>query len=308
MPISITAAILVGITIKDVFQHSDKFATTSLTLLLVLQFLGLYYSPNAQVPQEDDEKALTELVERLSARDGALLMPTNPFMSHRIRGTFHTHRMGLKDVAFLGGVKDLAKRIRQQTFATIVTGEGGQLPGLDRSYYEAPKVSMPTKASLRMKTGYLTRIQSIWYPRHDGERQLTQGVTGTFEDDLGGWQVVGEAFVGRGGRVRFGGRGAQGRYVLKSDRASKGRLTTEFGGSDYRELNLLLGGQCGACFIEVSDREKQIVRYKLPRGRGSLKRVHISFPDGLRLRGDLRVTILDNDTNGYLVVDDIRLQ
>ncbi len=308
MPISMTAAILVGLTIKDVFEHSDKWAMGSVTLLLVLQFVGLYYSPQAQVPQAEDRTALKALEERLSSREGTVLIPTNPFMSFQARETFHTHRMGLKDVAFLGGVEDLPKRIRQQGFGTVILGEGGHLPGLDRSYYEGPKLSMPTRESLRMKTGYLTRVRSIWYLRNDGERALATGVTGTFEDDLGGWQVAGEAFIGRGGRVRFGGRGAQGRYVLKSERASKGRLTADLDGSDYRELNLLVGGQCKACFIEVSDIEKQVVRYKLPRGRGPLTRIHIPFPEGLPLGGDLRVMILDDDPNGSLIVDDIRAQ
>ena len=82
----------------------------------------------------------------------------------------------------------------------------------------------------------------------------------------------------------------------------------ELDGSDYRELNFLVGGQCSACFLEVTDIEKQVVRYKLPRGRGPLTRVHIPFPKDLRLSGNLRVMISDDDTNGSLSVDDIRAQ
>ena len=310
MPISITAAILIGITIKNVFEQTDRFGSGCLTLLLVLQFVGVYYTPHKQVPSSDDQRALTAFETRMAKREGNSMVLTNPFLAHRSSKTFHTHRMGLQDVAYLGGVKDLSTLIRRQHFSTIAVGEGDQIPGLQRSYYEGPQLHLPTTESLRMKTGYLTRVRQLWYARSDGERSLAKGVTGTFEgsDDIAGWHFSGKAFEGNSGRVRYGGLGGQGRYVLRSDKPTKGRASTQFDGRQNIGINFLIGGACQDCYVELRDKDSLVGTLRAPRRRGPLKRVHLRIPRGRKPLSQVRIVVVDNDTKGAIIVDDFRLE
>ena len=107
--------------------------------------------------------------------------------------------MGLQDVAFLGGVKDFPGKFEAEVFRTLVLSEGDRIPGLESTYYRGPIGSHEERHSLRMKTGYLTKINALWFLRDEPEwrsenartnagvrktqpeRWLTESVSGTFE-------------------------------------------------------------------------------------------------------------------------------
>ena len=180
----------------------------------------------------------------LEGREGAILSLSNPFLAYQSQGTFHTHRMGLQDVAFSGGVKDFPRKIRGGVFRTLVLSEGDRIPGLESTYYRGPIGSHEERHSLRMKTGYLTKINALWFLRDEPEwrsenartnagvrktqpeRWLTESVSGTFEtaEDFAGWTREGDAFKGKSSQPhRLYPRGRQGEFVMMSRHESQGK-------------------------------------------------------------------------------------
>ena len=128
-----------------------------------IQFSALLYSPSTQIPTQDDLTAHTEVLKRISEETGTLMSPSNPFLAYKATGSLHTHQMGIKDVGYLGGLADLPKVIAQQKYRTILTAHHQPLPNLDKYYYQSSPLDFPTNNALRMKTGYLTRVNTLWF-------------------------------------------------------------------------------------------------------------------------------------------------
>lgn len=327
MPISIVACVLIALTVRDVLSTRDQWAKGALVLALSVQFAALAYNPRAQIPSEADWQAYTELTARLSARPGETFIPSSPFFSYQVSGTFHTHRMGLQDVAFLGGVKDLSRHIGRGRFQTIILGEGARLPGLERHYYEVAGWMAKTRDTLRMKTGYLTRMNSVWLPRYpletnqgpkyDEQNRVTQQwlapeTSGTFETkaDFRGWQRSGKAFSGVASTPYYSWPlGRQGKYVLKSLRGAKGTMSIELRSPSKVDsiagVNLLLGGRCARCEVSLEDNSGVIAKASVNGSGRSLYRTQLWIERAVV--GPLRLVLTDDDINGVLVADDISL-
>ena len=308
MPISVAACILIPLTLRDVLAQRDVIAASAISILLAIQFSALLYSPSTQIPTQDDLTAHTEVLKRISEETGTLMSPSNPFLAYKATGSLHTHQMGIKDVGYLGGLADLPKVIAQQKYRTILTAHHQPLPNLDKYYYQSSPLDFPTNNALRMKTGYLTRVNTLWFSRNDGERTSGRGRSATFENDenLTAWRFEGDAFGREHSRQRFRGRNVQGGFVFRSQRTGKGQMQADAKGS-RSQVSVLAGGRCKACRISVRDE------------RGTLLDTAIQTKDGHRLRryrwrfsrisnGALTITIIDGDSDGYLIVDDIRFR
>jgi hypothetical protein len=328
MPISIVASVLIALTVRDVLNASDRWASRALVLGLSVQFSALAYSPQAQVPTEADWLAYSDLSARLSNRPGETFIPSSPFLSYQVSGTFHTHRMGIQDVAFLNGVKDLHAHIRDSRFNTIILGEGARLPGLERHYFEVAGWLPKDREVLRMKTGYLTRLNSVWFPRYSIEANeppnseqtsaralapqqwLTPDTSGTFEtrSDFLEWTRSGKAFRSSASVPYYSWPlGRQGKYVLKSLRSGRGTMSIglKSQADSIRGVTLLLGGRCARCNVSLVDTDGVLATVAVKGSVRSLYRTQLQVERAVV--GSLRLVLTDDDSNGVLVVDDIRL-
>ena len=98
-------------------------------------------------------------------------MPAHPLHAYQRDGAVHLHQMGIQDVGFLGGVRDLPKRLAAHEWAAVVVDEQNTVPGLEAHYYVADRLKYPGDA-LRAKTGFLVRPATIWYAQDPVERAL----------------------------------------------------------------------------------------------------------------------------------------
>ena len=145
-----------------------------LWVMLLLQLFAWLYSPHAQIPQDHDSQAWVELKERLKTYSSPIFFPAHPTYNafeRNLKGksATHTHQMGIRDVAYRGGVSDVRKRLtprdRSYHWSAVITHERTHVPYLEQGYYEANRWLYRSKDSLRAKTGFLTRPQSLWLPK-----------------------------------------------------------------------------------------------------------------------------------------------
>ena len=167
-------------------QLKTRRASITLWSLVAVQLIAWLYSPSAQVPRSSDHLAWARLTARLDSLPTPLFFPAHPTYNALDRGmrglsSIHTHQMGVNDVQYRGGVRDLRERLgrvsrrnhRQVTsshlgrphWSAVITHERTRLPYLDRGYYEAERFVYLHSGSLKAKTGFLTRPASLWLPR-----------------------------------------------------------------------------------------------------------------------------------------------
>jgi len=133
--------------------------------MVCAQFIGLAWDPRAQVPGGVDEAALTSLNERLAAYDGPLFAPAHPMLAWARDGAVHVHQMGIQDVAFMGGLKDLEPKLAAHTWGVVLLDEQNTIPGLAKHYRLAERIAYPDANALRALTGFAVRPESIWVPK-----------------------------------------------------------------------------------------------------------------------------------------------
>lgn len=162
--------------IHESSSNSTRSASAIWGLVLV-QLIAWLYSPQAQVPTEDDHRAWSRLTQTLSSHPAPLFFPAHPTynaLERNMRGvhSIHTHQMGVNDVQYRGGVRDLRSRLGASRSAegtphwsAVITHERTRLPYLEHGYYEAERLPYLKSTTLKAKTGFLTRPQSVWLPR-----------------------------------------------------------------------------------------------------------------------------------------------
>ena len=183
--------------LNDLIKHSSSLSSNKDSLpktipsktsfylwaMLIVQLMAWLYSPRAQLPQENDHRAWEELKTRLDQYSAPLFFPAHPSYNAFEKGltgvsAVHTHQMGIRDVAYRGGVSDIRKRLnpRNQNYfwSAVITHEQTHIPYLERGYYEANRWIYLSRNSLRAKTGFLTRPQSLWLPKGPSEPRLIQ--------------------------------------------------------------------------------------------------------------------------------------
>ncbi len=305
MPLSLFAAILIALATRDLVERTPEFAPRWSALVpaaLALQLVAWGYDPRAQVPGAADRAAVADLSRRLDAVPGKVFFPAHPLVSYLRDGVVHLHQMGIQDVAFLGGVRDLPKRLAGGEWAAVVVDEENHVPGLETAYYLAEKLRYPGRDALRTKTGFLVRPASLWY-RHDPTERALGAVSANFEGGTySGWTRDGEAF-GEAPAVSRA-RGRQGRRVAESAVAGKGRLTSAPLRLDGDRLTFLFAGT-RATSVRVLVDGREVAR-RAGGGRADALDRHELEVSKWRGR-DAVVQLVDDDPRGQLRVDDLRL-
>lgn len=258
--------------LKDLVSDHSQRSRVWVWSLLVIQLIAWAYAPRRQLPQERDHKAWASLKTRLENYKAPIFFPGHPTynaLDRQLEGllSVHTHQMGISDVAYRGGVSDLRRRLspragEERTWSAVVTHERTQIPSLEAGYYEANQWRYLHRDSLRAKTGFLTRPQSLWLPRRrsvlprvmsfQGRRvslnfEVSPSASGE-EAPLAwssyGWEATGEAF-GKGPSClnSWRGEGRCGASTAQTVKGSTGTLRAQVMMKTYQHLSLLIKGE-----------------------------------------------------------------
>ena len=108
------------------------------------------YDPRPQIPTARDRKNGDELLARLRAADGDVLIPFHPFYSHLAGKRTYLHRMGVMDIwrAGLGAPRGLERALTEHRFALVVAddkmdGNWQLWPGLLANYKITAQIEGP---------------------------------------------------------------------------------------------------------------------------------------------------------------------
>jgi hypothetical protein len=107
------------------------------------------YDPRSLWPTPEDRRRGDELMTKLRAIDGEVLIPFHPFYAHLVGKRTFVHRMGVHDVlATSGPPRDLVDAIQKQRFSAIVMdykidGTWDRWPGILQRYRVTDHVSGP---------------------------------------------------------------------------------------------------------------------------------------------------------------------
>jgi hypothetical protein len=164
MPIAVFGALFLALIAHDLSRAAPRGAVL-VEAALIVQLVAFAYDPRAQVPDDADYAALDELNDALDAHPGTLFAPAHPFLAWQRDGRVHVHQMGIQDVAFMGGVQDLERRLAAHEWGVVLLEEQNRIPGLERHYRQARRFQWRTPDALRAKTGFLVRPQSLWVPK-----------------------------------------------------------------------------------------------------------------------------------------------
>lgn len=314
MLLSAFGAVLVALALRDLSVTGvGGWKPRGAALLpgaLVVQFIALGYSPAAQVPQPGDEAALAHLNGVLAEVPGKVFFPAHPLSSYLRDGTIHTHQMGIQDVGFMGGLRDLAPRLGAAEFGGVVVDEFNHVPHLERGYYRARVFAWERPDTLRARTGFEVRPRELWLPHRPAPAPLRtpegtavdaafDGTDATFE----GWQPVGEAFAnaGRAGRNQ---RGMQGMRSLTSSREGTGSLRSA-GVVAGARLGLLLGGTSRKAGVRIWRDGVVVAEQAAPRHRDLALSPHL-IDLSAHTGATVVIELFDDDPNGALAVDALR--
>ncbi|MCA9542305.1 MAG: hypothetical protein KC620_25585, partial [Myxococcales bacterium] len=304
MPLSLFAAVLIPLATRDLIEPltgRPRFAAL-VPAAIVVQFIAWGYDPRAQVPGSADRAALADLDARLATVKGPVFFPAHPMYAWRRDGRTHTHQMGIQDVAFMGGLKDLIPRLRKHEWAAVIVDEQNRVPGLEGAYYEGDRLRWPDHDALRTKTGFLVRPDIIWFAQDAAERLLGPGVSGNFEAGQTGWTPEGDAFGSTPSAQPISGR--QGRVVVRSTRAGQGSLRSAPVPIADQRLTFLCAAN-GAGTVRVHVDGAVVAEKKLPRQKRL--QMHRAAIDLAEWRGRAaQIEIVDADARGEVVIDDLR--
>jgi hypothetical protein len=163
MPIAVFASLFIALVVRDL--RALGAGSTLVSGALAVQLVAFAYDPRAQMPGAADYAALSDFEAALAEVKGPVFAPAHPFVAWQRDARVHVHQMGIQDVAFMGGVKDLERRLAVHEWAVVVLDEDNRIPGLERHYRLSRKFDWPVKDALRAKTGFLVRPQSLWVPK-----------------------------------------------------------------------------------------------------------------------------------------------
>ncbi len=177
MPLSVFASVLVALAVRDLVAPEGVRPRWAwlVPLGVLAQLVAWGYSPAAQVPNDADEVALAELQRHLDDVPGKVFMPAHPLTSYLRDGEVHVHQMGLQDVAYRGGVKDIQRRLRGGEWGAVVVDDKVRVNGVERGYYVGHRLRFSSPDALRPKTGFLLRPATIWYRQDPAPRELAPG-------------------------------------------------------------------------------------------------------------------------------------
>ncbi len=310
MPLSLFAAALIPLAVRDLIAPAVERARAAwlVPAAMIVQLVAWYYPVREQVPGEADTRALATLNAALEDIEGKVFVPAHPLYAWQRDGAVHVHQMGIQDVAFMGGLKDLPGRLRRHEWAAVVVDQHNRVPGLEPSYYVAERFAFPAPDALRTKTGFLVRPDTLWLAQDPTPRALAPGLSANFEGPtLEGWAVAeGEAFEARPSRRRLPGQqGAQ--LVLSRPAAAKGVLRSIPFRLEKPRLTWLQAARgIGRAYLQVKVDDAVVARGpRMRQRRLHLQRVDLDLAPWVGR--EVVIELLDGDERGELAVDDLRL-
>ncbi|MEE2756858.1 MAG: glycosyltransferase family 39 protein [Myxococcota bacterium] len=307
MPLTLFASCLIPLALRDLYESGESrnaSFTVPVHLAVIIQMIALLYNPIAQIPAPHEYEAANQLKHTLRATEGPVFIPGHPMLAYKLNGEMHLHQMGITDVNFMGGVKDLRTRLASGYWNTVLTSDRTQVPGLSSHYYLGRKLDYASSTTLRAKTGFLVRPESLWF-RHDYEpRELVDGLSANFEDEQGiGWQAdkaFGRPFVGAHRQS-----GKQGRYLVQSSHKGTGTLRSAIFELKTAGLSALLGSSRGRGRLNVVHDGKTIFSRAIPRTRaGRMQRINLDLRQWTGKR--IHLELVDDDAKGRVSMDDLR--
>ena len=165
MPLAVFSALFLSLVVDDLIKTSPALTGRLVSGILVLQLVAFGYDPRSQVPTPADHEALAVFNAALDGISGRVFAPAHPFVSYQRDGVIHTHQMGIQDVAFMGGLKDLPARLRAQEWAAVIVDAPNTVPELGRYYRLDRRLDLGPNDALRAKTGFLVRPSELWVPK-----------------------------------------------------------------------------------------------------------------------------------------------
>jgi hypothetical protein len=314
MLLSAFGAVLVALALRDLSVPGvGGWRPRGAALLpgaLVVQFVALGYSPAAQVPQPGDAEALSHLNHVLAQVPGKVFFPAHPLSSYLRDGTIHTHQMGIQDVGFMGGLRDLAPRLNAAEFAGVVVDEHNHVPHLERGYYRARIFQWAGPQTLRARTGFEVRPRELWLPHRPAPAPLRtpegDGIEAGFDkpgEAFKGWLPVGEAFAPAQNAARSH-RGMQGARALTSSREGTGSLRSN-GVVAGAKLGFLMGGTTRKAGLRVWRDGAVVAERAAPHQRNLDLGPHL-LDLSAHVGATVVIELFDDDTRGALSVDALR--
>ncbi len=186
MLLSISASIFIPLAISELYENFSK-SQWVINTILILQLICWFYVPQNQVPSARDIQAVQKLKEELNQWKAPIFAPAHPMLAWDKDRYIHTHQMGIQDVAYQGGVKDLRSKLQKKYWQAIVLDEDLNglrkywLPGLEDGYYLVQNIRYADKNVLRTKTGHLNRPISIWAKQDFEQRNLSPEISANYE-------------------------------------------------------------------------------------------------------------------------------
>jgi hypothetical protein len=261
MPIALFGSVVVALAVKSASGAATE-ASALVVSAAIVQLVALGYNPVAQVPVRADREALALLRRRVSDMAGPVLIPSHPFLGYEASGRVYLHQMGIGDVAFSGGIPDLAARLVRGEWPTVIVDDNVEVPDLEPALYVSDQFSYAGR-ELYSKTGFAVRPLTVWRLQERTDRDLAPGVTGNFEGgSYRGWTSSGGGF---GARPTFRSRlaavgGIPGSFSVSSRFASSGgKLESAPFVLGKPRVTLLVAGALGS-YVRAMKGDEEIAR------------------------------------------------
>ncbi len=294
MQLTYCASALIAIGLADLIEQQR--GRWLMYAVVAIQFIALVYRPLVQMPRSEDFDALAGLENKLADIKGKVFFPAHPFYSYERDHEIHIHQMGIQDVAFMGGVQDLAKRIRSAEWGAILIDRENRVPYLEPAYYLAERLQYSSKRQLRTKTGFLTRPDTLWLPQDPTERLIDNKFTANFEaGEFTGWTKEGEFSLTT---VHI--EGQQGQWRTTSSQKGEGQLQSADFVLENRFVSALLMGGKGQLKAQVVC-DGHTLDMEIPK---KLDRIVVDAQACLGKK--THILLSDFDSNVSLTADDFR--
>jgi hypothetical protein len=309
LPALFAAALLAGIA-AGVWRRTSGFTLgLGAPLLLVLQLGISAYDPRPFLPGPNRARA-ERFVGRLREMPGEVLVPYHPFAAVQAGKAPSFHTMALAAMGY-GGVAtpaEFAESIAAQRYSAIVLDRAPERSTWATYKLDAFLHEPESPASL---TGFPVRPRYVLVPRRaqpaqPGTVALLDFENGSWE----GWEISGEAFgpAPNAAPARFQGPVGPFRGLFFADSGnptvrSTGRaLSPEFS-IPASPLRLLVGGSSSSSLAARLVIAGRVERSAGGQGDDELRPVEWDVAPWVGRIA--RLELLDEDANGYLLVDDL---
>lgn len=344
MPLALVCALSIPQMVKDLLSwHRSPNKTHALLLIFSIQWIAWIYAPQQQIPHEQDYRALKDFKEKILyfAQGHPILTPASPLLSYQLGlGQVSTHQMGIKDVAYRGGIQGASrvktgasKDPKKREWALMISHEQNQIPWVEQGYFQAERFTYFGAQTLRAKTGFLTRPEILWLPRYhttdrwlDGPRPVHAHFEVAQSWKALGWDSQGMSFGKKPKRINDLGR--EGDYAAVSSRTGIGSLSTQLHPpqnlplDEHISISLLVSASISSTSqpkhqshsqLQVSLHSAQGKLLAQTRIKHGLRRITLPLKWLKNHKSDdqmwpLKLTVSDQDRQAGLWFDDLRWQ